>query len=87
MREYLSDQDYDSRVPYVVHGSFRKHLDEIGSAVATISATGEAIAIAPHGCTAVGEENGFVLLAGEQDKDPRQVEAEYLQKAHQQPCF
>lgn len=81
MREFLPEQDnYDGRVPYVVHGSFRKHLGEIGSAAATINATGRAIAIAPHDCTAVGEEHGFILLAGENDKDPRQIEAEYLQK-------
>ncbi len=67
-------------VPYVVHGSFRNHLGVIQSTITTINATGLAAAIAPHDCTAVNETDGFILLQGEQDKDPRLVEAEYLQK-------
>lgn len=67
-------------VPYVVHGSFRKHLDIIQSTIVTLNETGHAVAIAPHDCTATDEREGFVLLSGEQDKDPRQIEAEYLQK-------
>lgn len=67
-------------VPYVVHGSFRKHLDIIQSTITTLNETGHAVAIAPHDCTATDEREGFVLLSGEQDKDPRQIEAEYLQK-------
>lgn len=81
MRELSSEQsDTPDRVPYVVHGSFRKSLPEISSAITTLNATEQAVAIAPHDCATIGEENGFVLLAGEQDKDPRQIEAEYLQK-------
>lgn len=67
-------------VPYVVHGSFRKHLDAIQSTITVLNETGHATAIAPHNCTAASEQNGFVLLQGEQDSDPRQIEAEYLQK-------
>jgi hypothetical protein len=67
-------------VPYVVHGSFRKHLDVIQSTITTLNETGRAVAIAPHDCTTAYEQDGFVILSGEQDKDPRQIEAEYLQK-------
>lgn len=67
-------------MPYVVHGSFRKHLDVIQSTITTLNETDRAVAIAPHDCTATDEQEGFVLLAGEQGKDPRQIEAEYLQK-------
>lgn len=66
-------------LPYVVHGSFRKHLDIIQSTIATLNDTGHAIALAPHDCTATGEREGFIIFSGEQDKDPRQIEAEYLQ--------
>ncbi len=65
-------------LPYVVHGSFRRHLDEIGDAIETINASGMAVALAPHDCVPSGERDGFVLLAGEEDKNPLQVEAEYL---------
>jgi ADP-ribose pyrophosphatase YjhB (NUDIX family) len=67
-------------VPYVVHGSFRKHLDNIQAVVTALDGTGYAMAIAPHDCIASDERDGFVLLPGEQSKDPRQIEAEYLQK-------
>lgn len=67
-------------MPYVVHGSFRKHLDVIQSTITTLNETGRAVAIAPHDCTATDEQEGFVLLTGEQGKDPRQIEAEYLLK-------
>ena len=67
-------------VPYVVHGSFRKNLGAIQSAISTLDGSGCAYAIAPHDCTAADEKEGFVLLSGEQGKDPRQIEAEYLQK-------
>jgi hypothetical protein len=81
MRESLPEQNsVIDRIPCVIHGSFRKHLYEISSAAATINATEQAVVIAPHDCTAAGEKNGFVLLDGEKDKDPRQIEAEYLQK-------
>lgn len=68
-------------LPYVVHGSFRKHLDNIADAIATINATGLAVAIAPHDCVAVSEQDGFVKFAGEEDQDPRLIEAKYLRDA------
>jgi len=46
----------------------------------TLNSTGLAVAIAPHDCPPVDEKDGFVLFAGEEGKDPRQIEAEYLQK-------
>lgn len=66
--------------PFVVHGSFKKHLGDIQSAVQMLNETGQAKAIAPHNCTAVDEQDGFTLLEGEQNKDPQQIETEYLQK-------
>lgn len=78
MNELLGGEVLQTPLPYVVHGSFRRHLDQIGAAIETIDATGLAVAIAPHDCVAVGEQNGFVLFSGEEGKDPREVEAEYL---------
>jgi|GEM_PF-2681830 len=82
MRELISEQgNMPDRIPYVVHGSFRKHLGEISSAITTLNATEQAVAIAPvHDCTVVGEENGFVLFEGEQGMEPRQVELPFVQK-------
>lgn len=80
MNSLASGGENAPAVPYVVHGSFRKHLDVIQSTIATLDSTERAVAIAPHDCTATDERDGFVLLSGEQDKDPRQIEAEYLQK-------
>jgi hypothetical protein len=70
----------EQSIPYIVHGSFRKHFDEIQAAITALNQTGYAQAIAPHDCHAVGEQDGFVFLDGEQSQDPRQIEAHYLQK-------
>ena len=67
-------------VPYVVHGSFRKHLDEIAQTIEMLNSTRLVQAIAPHNCAPDGEHNGFVLLSGEADKDPLEIEFDFMAK-------
>src|ERR1700753_448196 len=67
-------------VPFVLHGSFGRHLDEIGRAAEILTNSEFATVLAPHNCEAAGQEDGFVLLSGEEGQDPRGIEATYLEQ-------
>jgi hypothetical protein len=78
--EFTNSPELQQPIPFVLHGSFGKHLDEIGQAADVLSSSGLAAVLAPHNCEAVGQNDGFVLLAGEEGKDPRELEAAYLEQ-------
>src|SRR5580700_5031229 len=67
-------------IPVVLHGSFGRHLNEIGAAAEVLNNSGLATVIAPHDCEAIGQQDGFVLLPGEENQDPRDIEASYLEQ-------
>lgn len=80
MPTHAHSGEYTPPIPYVVHGSFRKHLPGIHEAIRILDGTGVAKAIAPSGSIGQSEQDGFVIFAGEEEKNRYQIEAEYLQK-------
>lgn len=67
------------KIKCVLHGSFRKHFEEIKE-VGKIFTTAGIDVIAPELSDIVGETNGFVHLGSDKNKDPRIVELLYLKK-------
>lgn len=63
----------------MIHGSFRKHLDEIRRAIHIFKSAGITV-LAPEAHEVVGESDGFIFFEGEEEKDPRLVELLYLHK-------
>ena len=61
----------------VIHGSFSKHFSEIKRTADIFSSAGIEV-LAPGAGEIVGETDGFVLLEGEQENDPRLIELLYL---------
>jgi ADP-ribose pyrophosphatase YjhB (NUDIX family) len=66
----------------VIHGSFRKHLPEIQQAINWFTEAGIKV-LAPGTTEVSGETNGFVTFTGEENRDPRLIELEYLHKVKQ----
>jgi ADP-ribose pyrophosphatase YjhB (NUDIX family) len=62
----------------VIHGSFRRHFELIQETVQTFQQTGIEV-LAPALKQVIGADEGFVLLEGEEGRDPRLIELEYLQ--------
>ncbi|HVN26818.1 MAG TPA: NUDIX domain-containing protein [Candidatus Paceibacterota bacterium] len=61
----------------VIHGSFRKHFDEIRRVHRTFTTAGIEV-LAPADAEIVSFENNFAHLARDEGKDPRLVELLYL---------
>ena len=61
----------------VIHGSFRRHFDEIMSAHELLTKAGVEV-LAPETLAPTGTIDGFVLLEGQDDRDPRSIELDYL---------
>ena len=61
----------------VLHGSFRKHLEEIRRAARVFTAAGIEV-LAPALASVVDEAEGFVRFEGEERDDPRVIELRYL---------
>ena len=69
----------EQKIRCVLHGSFRKHFDEIKRVANTFSAAGIQV-IAPEISEITGITDGFVHLQTDASKDARLVELLYLQK-------
>lgn len=65
----------------VIHGSFRKHFAEIQKAHELFTEAGFDV-LAPKFSEIIDMKEGFALLEGEENKDPRLIELEYLQKLY-----
>lgn len=63
----------------ILHGSFRRHFDEIKRTHRIFSNAGIEV-LAPEFSEITGEKNGFILLQGNITDDPRMIELLYLQK-------
>jgi ADP-ribose pyrophosphatase YjhB (NUDIX family) len=63
----------------VLHGSFRRHFDEIKYVHQLFASSGIEV-IAPDLSDIVGETDGFVHLASDESADPRLTELLYLKK-------
>lgn len=63
----------------ILHGSFRKHFNEIKRAYRIFSDAGIEV-LAPESSEIAGEKDGFVLLQSDILDDPRMIELLYLQK-------
>lgn len=63
----------------VLHGSFRKHFELIQEVHRTFTAAGIEV-IAPKQSELVAVKDGFALLQGEENQDPRLIELLYLHK-------
>ncbi|OHA49143.1 MAG: hypothetical protein A2991_03650 [Candidatus Terrybacteria bacterium RIFCSPLOWO2_01_FULL_58_14] len=62
----------------ILHGSFRKYFSAIREVHRLFTEAGIEV-LAPRAANTVSEKRGFVLLEGEEEKDPRLVELLYLQ--------
>lgn len=67
-----------SDVKIVVHGSFRRHFDQVLEAIEVFESAGFTV-LAPEAREIISLTDGFVILDGERDMDPRHIEARYLQ--------
>lgn len=63
----------------VLHGSFRKHFDVIQEVHTAFTAAGIEV-VAPKKSELVAIKDGFALLEGEENQDPRLIELLYLHK-------
>jgi hypothetical protein len=63
----------------VLHGSFRKHLSEIGETLKLFQSAGIEV-LEPVTTEVVAEVNDFLYLRGQMGLDPRLIEADYLSK-------
>jgi ADP-ribose pyrophosphatase YjhB (NUDIX family) len=68
-----------SRIRCVIHGSFGKHFDEIQRVTKLFTEAGIEV-IAPKQSDIVSAHDGFALLEGEENMDPRLVELMYLHR-------
>ena len=64
-------------VRIVVHGSFRRHFDQILEAIEVFRAAGFTV-LAPEATDIIASTDGFAILKGEEGLDPRYIEARYL---------
>ena len=62
----------------VLHGSFRKHFDEINRILELFTRAGINV-LAPRLSKIKSEKDGFVILDSDQEEDPRMIEIKYLQ--------
>ena len=72
---------YDStitKIQCVLHGSFRKHFDVIQEVHELFTRAGIEV-VAPKKSELVSFKDGFALLEGEENQDPRLIELLYLQ--------
>ncbi|CAN5748876.1 hypothetical protein BH11PAT2_BH11PAT2_01440 [soil metagenome] len=67
----------EPKIRCILHGSFRKHFDLIQEVHDTFMAGGIEV-IAPKKSELISIENGFALLEGEENQDPRLIELLYL---------
>ena len=67
----------EAKIRCILHGSFRKHFDLIQEVHDIFTAAGIEV-IAPKKSELVSIENGFALLEGEENQDPRLIELLYL---------
>jgi ADP-ribose pyrophosphatase YjhB (NUDIX family) len=71
----ISLRPFEVRV--VVHGSFRRHFDQILEAIEVFKAAGFTV-LAPEASDIIASTDGFAVLKGEEGLDPRYIEARYL---------
>ncbi|MCC7543405.1 NUDIX domain-containing protein [bacterium] len=67
-----------SDIRIVVHGSFRQHFDQILETIEVFESAGFTV-LAPEAREIISMTDGFAVLDGERDMDPRHIEARYLQ--------
>lgn len=65
------------KIRCILHGSFRKHFDLIQEVHDIFTGAGIEV-IAPKKSELISIENGFALLEGEENQDPRLIELLYL---------
>lgn len=67
----------DTKIQCVLHGSFRKHFELIKEVHDVFTAAGIEV-VAPKKTDLISIKNGFALLEGEENQDPRLIELLYL---------
>lgn len=67
----------DTKIQCVLHGSFRKHFELIKEVYDVFTAAGIEV-VAPKKTDLISIKDGFALLEGEENQDPRLIELLYL---------